>query len=72
MGTLASLDKFDNTYFGVSGKQAHMMDAQLRLLLEVSTEALLDAGINPADVRPERLASHRSRGGWRVRMDGRV
>jgi acyl transferase domain-containing protein len=46
MGTLSSLDRFDNTYFNVSGKQSHMMDAQLRLLLEVSAEAVLDAGLN--------------------------
>lgn len=33
MGTLADVDRFDNTYFNVSAKQAHSMDAQVCLSL---------------------------------------
>ncbi len=37
-------NKFDAQFFGVSAKQAHTMDPQLRLLLEVVYEALVDSG----------------------------
>jgi len=38
------LTKFDATFFGVHPKQANVTDPQLRLLLEVTYEALLDSG----------------------------
>lgn len=50
-GKLKDLSKFDATFFGVHAKQAHTMDPQLRLLLEVAFEAIMDAGINPASLR---------------------
>lgn len=50
-GTLKDLSKFDATFFGVHAKQAHTMDPQLRLLLEVAYEAIVDGGINPASLR---------------------
>ncbi|XP_011371965.1 fatty acid synthase [Pteropus vampyrus] len=50
-GKLKDLSKFDATFFGVHAKQAHTMDPQLRLLLEVAYEAIVDAGINPASLR---------------------
>ena len=43
-GLLQNLDKFDATFFGVPPKQANFMDPQLRFLLEVTHEALIDAG----------------------------
>lgn len=43
-GKLKDISKFDATFFGVHAKQAHTMDPQLRLLLEVSYEAILDGG----------------------------
>jgi len=43
-GKLKDLTKFDATYFGVHAKQANRMDPQLRMLLEVSHEAIVDAG----------------------------
>ena len=42
---------FDATFFGVHAKQAHVMDPQLRILLEATYEAIIDAGINPNDIR---------------------
>uniref|UniRef100_A0A915JP73 Fatty acid synthase n=1 Tax=Romanomermis culicivorax TaxID=13658 RepID=A0A915JP73_ROMCU len=48
---LKDIKSFDAAFFGVSPKQAHMMDPQLRLLLEVAYEAILDAGLNPQDMR---------------------
>lgn len=45
-GKLKDLSKFDASLFGVHPKQANAMDPQLRILLEVSYEALIDAGKN--------------------------
>uniref|UniRef100_A0A8D2NDD8 Fatty acid synthase n=1 Tax=Zonotrichia albicollis TaxID=44394 RepID=A0A8D2NDD8_ZONAL len=50
-GKLKDLSKFDASFFGVHPKQANTMDPQLRLLLEVSYEAILDGGINPGTLR---------------------
>ncbi|KZC13477.1 PREDICTED: fatty acid synthase [Dufourea novaeangliae] len=50
-GKLKTLNQFDPTFFGVHGKQAHLMDPQLRLLLETTYEAIVDAGINPQEIR---------------------
>ncbi|PIO30634.1 hypothetical protein AB205_0176740 [Aquarana catesbeiana] len=50
-GKLKEINKFDASFFGVHPKQAHTMDPQLRLLLEVSYEAIVDGGINPSDLR---------------------
>lgn len=43
-GKLKDLSKFDAAFFGVHPKQAHTMDPQLRLMMEVSYEAIVDAG----------------------------
>lgn len=43
-GKLKDISKFDASFFTVHPKQAHTMDPQLRLLLEVSYEAILDGG----------------------------
>lgn len=43
-GKLKDISKFDASFFGVHPKQAHTMDPQLRLLLEVSYEAIMDGG----------------------------
>nr|XP_025855761.1 fatty acid synthase [Vulpes vulpes] len=53
-GKLKDLSRFDASFFGVHPKQAHTMDPQLRLLLEVAYEAILDGGINPASLRGTR------------------
>lgn len=50
-GKLKELNLFDATFFGVHAKQAHVMDPQLRILLEATYEAIIDAGINPNDIR---------------------
>ncbi|CAH2091553.1 unnamed protein product [Euphydryas editha] len=53
-GKLKDLTHFDATFFGVHAKQAHLMDPQLRLLLELTHEAIVDAGINPTELRGSR------------------
>ncbi len=42
---LDDLSRFDAAYFKIHGRQAQALDPQLRLLLEVSTEALIDAEV---------------------------
>jgi fatty acid synthase len=40
-GKLKDLSRFDATFFGVHAKQAHVMDPQLRMLLELTFEAIV-------------------------------
>uniref|UniRef100_A0A914DXV9 Fatty acid synthase n=1 Tax=Acrobeloides nanus TaxID=290746 RepID=A0A914DXV9_9BILA len=53
-GKLKELHKFDASFFGVTPKQANHMDPQVRKLLEVTWEAILDSGYSPADFRGTR------------------
>lgn len=48
------VDKFDAVFFGVHFKQAHTMDPMCRMLLEHAYEAVIDAGINPKQLRGTR------------------
>uniref|UniRef100_A0A665X8P4 Fatty acid synthase n=1 Tax=Echeneis naucrates TaxID=173247 RepID=A0A665X8P4_ECHNA len=50
-GKLKDISHFDAVFFGVHPKQANTMDPQLRLLLEVAYEAIVDAGLNPTTLR---------------------
>ncbi|XP_011499008.1 PREDICTED: fatty acid synthase [Ceratosolen solmsi marchali] len=50
-GKIKDLASFDATFFGVHAKQANVMDPQQRMLLELTHEAILDAGFNPAEIR---------------------
>ncbi|MEV6138618.1 SDR family NAD(P)-dependent oxidoreductase [Nocardia sp. NPDC051990] len=44
-GYLTDVDAFDNDWFAISSREAALMDPQQRLALEVTVEALDDAGI---------------------------
>lgn len=44
MGKLGDMSKFDCSFFGVHAKQADCMDPQMRMLLELTHEAIVDAG----------------------------
>lgn len=44
-GKLKDIKHFDASFFGVHAKQADVMDPQLRLLLEATYEAIVDAGL---------------------------
>ncbi|CAD6999349.1 unnamed protein product [Ceratitis capitata] len=48
------LEVFDQQFFSVSAKQAECMDPQMRMLLESTYEAIIDAGLNPSDLRGSR------------------
>ncbi|XP_013881248.1 fatty acid synthase [Austrofundulus limnaeus] len=50
-GKLKDISHFDASFFGVHPKQANTMDPQLRLMLEVAYEAILDGGLNPSTLR---------------------
>ncbi len=49
------IDQFDDSFFRISPVEAQLLDPQQRMMLEVSWEALEDAGINP-----DRLAGSRT------------
>ncbi|KAJ1529566.1 hypothetical protein ONE63_006337 [Megalurothrips usitatus] len=53
-GKLKDLTSFDAQFFGVHAKQARVMDPQLRMLLELTYEAIVDAGYNPTELRGSR------------------
>ncbi|MPY62259.1 type I polyketide synthase, partial [Streptomyces spongiae] len=53
-GFLTGAGDFDADFFGMSPREALATDAQQRLLLEVSWEAVEDAGIDPVTLRDSR------------------
>ncbi|MEV7186151.1 beta-ketoacyl synthase N-terminal-like domain-containing protein, partial [Kitasatospora sp. NPDC093102] len=53
-GYLDHVDRFDAAFFGISPREAAAMDPQQRLILELSWEALEDAGVVPSAVRDTR------------------
>ena len=44
MGTIKDISKFDAGYFGIPPKQSHLMDPQIRMLIECAQEAIIDSG----------------------------
>ncbi|KAG5316385.1 FAS synthase, partial [Acromyrmex insinuator] len=53
-GKINDVNKFDALFFGVHFKQAHTMDPMCRILLEHAYEAIIDAGVNPKQLRGSR------------------
>ncbi|XP_024891834.1 fatty acid synthase-like [Temnothorax curvispinosus] len=56
MGIVNNLNKFDADFFGLSFDQAHTLGLETRMLLEHSYEAIIDAGINPKQLRGKNTA----------------
>jgi acyl transferase domain-containing protein/NAD(P)-dependent dehydrogenase (short-subunit alcohol dehydrogenase family)/acyl carrier protein len=46
-GTIPDIDHFDAKFFGISAREAMLMDPQHRLFLQCSYNAVLDAGYSP-------------------------
>ncbi|XP_011872608.1 PREDICTED: fatty acid synthase-like [Vollenhovia emeryi] len=51
---IKDLSSLDATFFEISPKMAHVMDPQSRMMLEVTYEAIVDAGFNPSTLRGSR------------------
>ena len=47
-GVLENVDRFDAAYFGISAREATMLDPQQRLMLELCVSALEHAAIDPS------------------------
>ncbi|MEU8891632.1 SDR family NAD(P)-dependent oxidoreductase [Streptomyces sp. NPDC048442] len=50
-GTIDAFDAFDHSFFGLSAREAKLMDPQHRLFLQSAYNALLDAGYAPGTLR---------------------
>lgn len=57
MGIIKNLNKFDADYFNMCDIQANTLDPLLRRLLEHTYEAIIDAGINPIQLRGRNIAT---------------
>ncbi|MFI2620322.1 SDR family NAD(P)-dependent oxidoreductase [Streptomyces sp. NPDC018584] len=50
-GTIDAFDAFDHSFFGISAREATLMDPQHRIFLQSAYNALLDAGYAPGALR---------------------
>lgn len=51
IGKVNNLEKFDPQFFNISAEEAHITDPMTRILYEHTYEAIIDAGINPKELR---------------------
>ena len=54
-GLIPDIESFDPTLFGINSTQAMKMDPQIRMALDNCLNAILDAGINPQDLRGKNI-----------------
>ncbi|XP_047538488.1 fatty acid synthase-like [Vanessa atalanta] len=50
-GKINHIEKFDASFFGVHFKETHTIDPMCRILMEKTYEAVIDAGMNPQELR---------------------
>ncbi|MGM0488484.1 MAG: SDR family NAD(P)-dependent oxidoreductase [Planctomycetota bacterium] len=63
-GFVDHLDQFDPQFFGISPREAARMDPQQRMLLEVTWEAIEDAGVRWDQVAGSRTSVHVGISSW--------
>ena len=51
IGKMNNIQKFDSTFFDIPASEAHVLDPGFRILLEHTYEAIIDAGVNPAELQ---------------------
>ena len=51
IGKMNNIEKFDPTFFDIPASEAHVLDPGFRILLEHTYEAIIDAGVNPAELQ---------------------
>ncbi|XP_015174820.1 PREDICTED: fatty acid synthase-like [Polistes dominula] len=56
MGTMKDITKLDNIFFGISSRVAATTDPVTRLLTTAIFEAIIDAGLNPAELHNTKIA----------------
>ncbi|XP_071569269.1 fatty acid synthase-like isoform X2 [Temnothorax nylanderi] len=56
IGKVNNIEKFDSEFFNIPATEAHIMDPLIRMLLEHTYEAIIDAGINPKELRGTRTS----------------
>lgn len=56
IGTCQGIEYFDTSYFGIHREQCNYMDPMQRLVIESTFEALIDAGVSPAEIRGKKVA----------------
>lgn len=54
-GSVGDISQFDAPFFGISPREAELMDPQQRYLLQLTWEAIEDAGIAPATLRAKNV-----------------
>ncbi|XP_071580834.1 fatty acid synthase-like [Temnothorax nylanderi] len=56
IGKVNNIAKFDSEFFNIPATEAYIMDPMIRMLLEHTYEAIIDAGVNPKELRGTRTS----------------
>ncbi|XP_070172151.1 fatty acid synthase-like [Polyergus mexicanus] len=51
IGKINNIEKFDAEFFNISVEEVHVIDPGYRILFEHTYEAIIDAGVNPAELQ---------------------
>lgn len=57
IGRVLDFEKFDNEFFNIKPELAKLMDPQVRKMLEVTLEAILDAGLSLDEIKGPRTGA---------------